>query len=143
MRTALVLYAAISLCLAAPERQAGFLGARLANAEGGVRLVRVIPETPAAAAGLVANDVIVSIGGEKVATALDLGTKLRAAGAGTSVAIEILRGTEKKTFTVTLGVHPRVLREKPDTSPGMLAVTVTRDRDMSSIQTNKHLQVKI
>jgi acetyl esterase/lipase len=53
--------------------------------------------------------------------------KLREAGAGARLELAVLRGGETKTFVVTLGVHPRVLLESPDTSPGMLAVRTTRD----------------
>jgi acetyl esterase/lipase len=122
MRIALLLFVVACSCLAEPPGRAGYLGARLADVESGVQLARVLPDTPATKAGLITGDVIVGVG-----TAADFADKLRQAGAGARLEIEVLRGGERKTIAVTLGVHPRVLLEQPDTSPGMLAVKTTRD----------------
>ncbi|MHC4931751.1 MAG: alpha/beta hydrolase [Planctomycetota bacterium] len=122
MRTASLLAFMLSLCSAQSPKHAGYLGARLADVESGVQLARVLPDTPAAKAGLLTGDVIVGVG--KMA---EFAEKLRRAGAGAELELEVLRGDEKRTIVVTLGIHPRVLLEQPDTSPGMLAVKATRD----------------
>ena len=122
MRTACLLLGVACVCLAEPPKRAGYLGARLADVESGVQLARVFPDTPAAKAGLVAGDTVLKVG-----TAAEFGAKLREAGAGARLELEVLRAGEKKTIVVTLGVHPRVLLEEPDTSSGMRAVRTTRD----------------
>ena len=121
---ALLLLACIAV--AAPKR-AGYLGARLAAAEGGVQLVEVLPGTPAAKAGLQSGDVVVRCGDTDVKTPAALGAVMREAGAGTKLAVVVMRAGEKKTFELTLGVHPRVLLEEPDTSAGMKGVVAYRD----------------
>ena len=94
----------------------------LADVEAGVKLERVFPDTPAAKAGLESGDVVVGVG-----TAAEFARKLKESGAGAKLELDVLRNGEKKKIVITLGVHPRVLLEQPDTSPGMLAVKVTRD----------------
>jgi acetyl esterase/lipase len=123
MRTALPLLLVASLASAAP----GYLGARLEDAPGGARLAEVFPDTPAAKAGLKSGDVIVRFGDAAIDSARALGEGLRATKAGTKLAIEVRRGAETLTLTLELEVHPRVLLEQPDTSPGMLTVKVARD----------------
>ena len=103
------------LLLLAGIASAGYLGARLADDEKGVRLESIVPDSPAAKAGLAAGDVVVGF-----KTAAELGAKLRESEAGSKLELEVLRDGEKRTVVVTLGVHPRVLLELPDTSPGML-----------------------
>lgn len=121
MRTPIALVLTLaSISMATP----GFLGARLADAEGGVALTGIAPDSPAGKAGLKDGDVVVSVGGDAVATTGALAGKLRGSGAGDVVEFEIVRGGEKKTLTVTLGVRPL---ERPDRSPGMLEVKAARD----------------
>jgi len=127
MRTiALALLA--SVCLAVPPQQAGYLGVRLEPAQpSGVRLAQVFPDGPAAKAGLEDGDVVVRVGTEEIGGVPALAGKLRAGGPGTKLELTIVRGGEERTVAVTLGVHPRVLLEQPDTSEGMHAVAIERD----------------
>jgi acetyl esterase/lipase len=131
MRRAFLLLPVV-LCFAEPSaKRPGYLGAQLegvtAGGTAGVRLARVFPDAPAAAAGLLDGDVIVRFGGKDVPTAAALGAVIREAGAGAKVEVEFLRGEERRSVALTLGVHPQALLEEPDRSPGMLAVTVERD----------------
>lgn len=61
----------------------------------------VIPDSPAAKAGLVENDIILSVDGESLQDK-DLSTVLRSKKVGQSVSLEIMSGGERKTVTVTL-----------------------------------------
>ncbi len=73
----------------------------LPEAEG--LLVRAVEEGgPAAAAGLQQGDLIVAAGGRTIAGADDLYEVLESAGAGASVELEVLRGTEERTMTASL-----------------------------------------
>lgn len=68
----------------------------------GVLVREVIPEGPAAKAGLKAGDVILSIAGEKVATPADITSVLRAKSASSdALALGIVRNQKKLTLTVT------------------------------------------
>ena len=61
----------------------------------------VIPDSPAAKAGLMENDIILSVDGE-VLQDKDLSTLLRSKKVGQSISLEFMRGGERKTVTVTL-----------------------------------------
>jgi acetyl esterase/lipase len=132
MRRIALLVLAAAPCLAGnPAGRPGYLGAQLedATAAGGkvVRIVRVLPDSPAAAGGLREGDLVARFGDVEPSTAAIVAA-IREAGAGAKVEIEILRGAEKPQLVqVTLGVHPQALLEEPDLSPGMLAVSVERD----------------
>ena len=132
MRTAalLLLATAVSFAEPAPKRM-GYLGAQLEDAtvdgNARVRVVRVVPDAPAAAAGLQEGDIVERFGGADAATTAGVISAVREAGAGATVKVGILRDGERKELTLTLGVHPMALLEEPDLSPGMLPVAVERD----------------
>lgn len=66
-------------------------------------LVRHVEEgSPAEAAGLSAGDLIVEVGGRAAAGIDELQEALDAAGAGGSLALKLLRGTEERSVQVTL-----------------------------------------
>lgn len=130
-RLAFLLLAAALVLADPPAKRPGYLGAQLEDAtvdgSARVRIARVNPDTPAAAAGLLDGDVLVQFGDAEVSTVAALGAAIRAAGAGARVEVAVLRGGERKSLSLTLGVHPQALLEEWDGSPGMLAVTVERD----------------
>jgi serine protease Do len=71
----------------------------------GALVLKVYPDSPAAAAGLREKDVIVAIGGHPVAAREDVTTALYTAAAGTSLDTEVRRGSQ--TVRVRLrGVRP-------------------------------------
>jgi membrane-associated protease RseP (regulator of RpoE activity) len=72
--------------------------------EGGVRVMGVMPGSPADAAGLEKGDVIVSAGGEAVREILDLTSKVGDYEPGDTGPVEVLRGEERLTFEVTYDV---------------------------------------
>jgi S1-C subfamily serine protease len=68
--------------------------------------VTVRAESPAAAAGLVIGDIIVSIDGRAIAEPEDLVAVLRPERVGEAVAVSILRGAEPRELRVTVGERP-------------------------------------
>jgi thiol-disulfide isomerase/thioredoxin len=84
----------------------GYLGASLLPRPGGVRVDTVLPQGPAASAGLRAGDVILLARGLPAEDPDQLTRSIRAAGAGASYSLTVLRGRERLTLNVTLGGVP-------------------------------------
>ncbi len=80
----------------------------------GVRLSGVVDGLGAQAAGLRGGDVIVAIGGKKVANAPTLFAALQSRRAGQTVPVVIYRDGQKQTVTMTLSARP--LPEVPATA---------------------------
>ena len=78
-----------------------------ADYDGGVKLSGTREGSPAEKAGLLSGDVIVAFAGKPVKNLYDYTYVLRAQKPGDVVQIDILRGTEKKTLTATLGKRPK------------------------------------
>lgn len=72
-----------------------------------VIVVNVKPGSPAAAAGLIIGDVIVSIGGHTIAEPNDVVTMLRPDRVGAVVMVSILRAGEPRELQVTVGERPQ------------------------------------
>lgn len=81
----------------------GFFGIGLAESKKGVRVTTVLPDSPAAKAGLKRGDVIREVGGKSVATMADVHKRTARVSPGKSVAMMIERGTESKEITITAG----------------------------------------
>lgn len=104
------------------EVEYGFLGVRPINASdsdfdgmpsdqrpnGGVVVISVTPNSPGTAAGLKANDVIVSINQQSIGTTLDLMREVAMLGPNVKAAMKLWRPGEKRftTRSVTLGKWP-------------------------------------
>ena len=69
----------------------------------GAYVVEVSADGPAAAAGIQEGDVITSIGGEKISSADAAILAVRSHSIGETVSVTAMRGSEEKTFEVTLG----------------------------------------
>jgi serine protease Do len=69
----------------------------------GCKVTDVFPNTPADQAGLVRDDIIVSLGGESVTSLDGLQALIAKHKAGDEVAVVIQRGAEKKELKVKLG----------------------------------------
>ncbi|MDP3975156.1 MAG: trypsin-like peptidase domain-containing protein [Candidatus Jorgensenbacteria bacterium] len=90
-----------------------YLGVRYKMVEGGA-LVRgtaegpgVIPDSPAADAGLRAEDLILAINGEKLTKENPLGAVIQKYNAGDAVTLSIRRGEAALSIPVTLGERPK------------------------------------
>ena len=69
---------------------------------GGAKITKVVDGSPAALAGLQADDVVTSIDGAKVTSMSSFVVALRAHHPGDAVTLEIMRGTDPQTMVVTL-----------------------------------------
>ena len=86
----------------------GHVARRLRRAVGlpeadGLLIREVAENSPAARAGLARGDLIVAVGGQPVRSVDDLSGALRAAAAGGTVDLTVLRGTEERAVHVVLG----------------------------------------
>lgn len=82
-----------------------FLGIMPADRDGadGAEVVRVVPNSPAARAGIRLGDVILSLNNVPVRRSADVTSVLRRMKPGDRLQIDILRGTQRLRVTVTLG----------------------------------------
>jgi S1-C subfamily serine protease len=96
--------------LAGEELQAGRIGVSIARVDwdqsgAGVRVQGVLPNAPAAAAGLEQDDVIVSLAGRPTPDVRALREVIADLWAGQQVEVELLRGEQPRTVVLT--VAPR------------------------------------
>jgi S1-C subfamily serine protease len=71
--------------------------------EGGLLLVRVEPDSPAAKGGLLLGDVVVGLDGQAVSDVDDLQVLLTGDRVGKAVPVEVIRGGALQTVQVTIG----------------------------------------
>lgn len=80
-----------------------FIGLSGEDEEAGVRVTQVQPGSPADQAGVKVDDVLHRFGGGPIASFEDLVKAVRASKPGASVAVDVQRGDERRTFTVIIG----------------------------------------
>jgi len=104
MRTILTL-AALTLMAAPLAAQQGFLGVQISPPEsgGGARIVQVVPDSPAAAVGLQAGDVILMVDGKKVEGTESLIRLISGHRPGDQVRLSLRRNGEVVDQVVFLG----------------------------------------
>jgi hypothetical protein len=68
----------------------------------GMRIDGVTPGKPAAKAGLLKGDIIIAIDGKKVGSIYDYMARMKAYSPGQIISVDIMRGTDKKVYLVTL-----------------------------------------
>lgn len=83
----------------------------------GVLVAEVTPDGPAAAAGLEAGDVILSVGGEPAGDVQRLRNLVARSGAGDEVPVHVWRDGEEETIQVTLGQLPDEVRTQRSVVP--------------------------
>ena len=76
--------------------------------DGPITVAEVLPNGPAAKAGVQVGDVIVAINGAALADVKALKASLDGSKIGDSLALKLTRGSESKTLSVTLGENPEV-----------------------------------
>ena len=121
----------------------GFLGVSLDDIQGqmaeyfevedgkGVLVTEVTGDSPAAKAGLKAGDVIVSLGGESVATSGELHKVMASTKPGQEIDVKFIRKGKTKDLKVTLGEFPEGMMMKN--------IQVITDDDNFSIHAPKML----
>lgn len=93
--------------------QKAFLGIQISDQDGQVVIVTVMPNSPAAEAGLLEDDVIVSFAGETIETASQLVDLVTDHAPEDTVSLSIQRGDETLDIEVTLGSQrPNVITER-------------------------------
>ena len=100
----------------APEERARvWLGIFFGNAvDGGVQLLEVVPDGPAAKAGLRAGDLLIRANGKDVAATSDLGRELDRRAPGDPLTLTVLRDGKPREARVVLGVPPPPILRYPD-----------------------------
>lgn len=79
---------------------------QLTEAERGVLIARVFPDSPAEYAGIRPNDLLVSIGNRRLETGADLSSTLQLLPADSEVTLKVRRGKEVKFFPTRLAPAP-------------------------------------
>ncbi len=102
-----------------PSPRIGVMADELEGDGEGARIGLVLPDSPAARAGLSAGDVIVSLDGKTIADFRSLQANIAVSTPSTAVALEVVRAGERRTVTVVPG-------DVPDT-PANRAATVRRE----------------
>ncbi|PYM72000.1 MAG: LuxR family transcriptional regulator [Candidatus Rokuibacteriota bacterium] len=72
-----------------------------------VIVVAVQPSSPAASAGLLMGDIVVSLGGTSITDPGDLASVLRPDHVGEEMTVSVLRGGEPRDIRITVGERPR------------------------------------
>ncbi|MDX8381580.1 MAG: S41 family peptidase [Ghiorsea sp.] len=120
----------------------GGLGIEVNKAEGGIKVVSPIEDTPAERAGLASGDLIVRID-DVLAGDLSIteAVKMMRGKPGTSIDLTIFRESEARTFTVTIKrAIVEVASVKTDVlSPGYAYLRVTQFQEHSSQQLSEKL----
>ena len=97
----------VATALAAGEQvDHAYLGVSLEDSDGGPRVAAVNPGSPAASGGVRVGDVIVSIGGDRVASSDDLRDAIGARKVGAKVTLTVKRNGDTQKLSVTLGERP-------------------------------------
>jgi serine protease Do len=102
------------------------------NGKGAV-VMRVLEDSPAAKAGIKADDIVVELEGEAVATANDLMNRIAMHKPGSKIDLVVLREGKRKSITITLDKRPQEGAgtvggtAKARNPLGMSVQTLTRD----------------
>ncbi len=93
-------------CRAAPKPTRGWLGVQLASAAAqGAEVAGAVPDSPAAAAGLKAGDVITAVNGAAIAGPKELPTRIRALPPGAEAKLALTRDGAARELSVKLAAQ--------------------------------------
>ena len=116
------------------------IGVELAKDGDSVKVVRVLAKNPAESAGILAGDVISKVNGEDVSkeNTSEISKKIRG-DAGTTVKIGVIRGNEKKEFSVTRAKieNPSVELTKKD---GVATLSIYRFDSETGVLAKKYAE---
>lgn len=82
------------------------------SADTGILVDKVLPDTPAARAGLKSGDLITAVEGQSISKTTDIFKALAKSQKGDKVKVSILRNKKKKTLTATLDEKARAMHWK-------------------------------
>jgi predicted metalloprotease with PDZ domain len=91
------------------EREPGYLGLVTDDRRDqgqGVRVIKVVEDSPAAKAGFAVDDLIVAVGGQPTGSLDEMAAQLQPRDAGEKVRFEVRRGGATQTLEVELGRRP-------------------------------------
>ncbi len=88
------------------------------SGDAGLVILEVVPESPAAKTGLRHGDVITRVDGKEVSEPQELREAIHKAGIGKEVALEVLRGDQKREFRAKLEEAPGDVRLFTPRLPG-------------------------
>jgi len=121
----------------------GGLGIEISTAEGGIRIITPIEDTPAYRAGIKAGDLIVKIG-DVLARDISLpeSVKMMRGKPGTDITLTIFRENEMRTFDVDITRdNIRVVSVKSDIlAPGYAYLRITQFQEKTAAQLEKKLK---
>jgi serine protease Do len=88
--------------------------------DGGVLITHVLPDSPAAQAGLRKHDVLLHFNTEKIRDGNHLARLIQAGKAGQVVRLLLVRAGREQTVEVKIGLGPvlKIAKEEPRTAPG-------------------------
>jgi len=116
------------------------IGVELAKDGDSVKVVRVLAKNPAESAGILAGDIISKVNGEDVSkeNTSEISKKIRG-DAGTTVKIGVIRGNEKKEFSVTRAKieNPSVELTKKD---GVATLSIYRFDSETGVLAKKYAE---
>ena len=116
------------------------IGVELAKDGDSVKVVRVLAKNPAESTGILAGDVISKVNGEDVSkeNTYEISKKIRG-DAGTTVKIGVVRGNEKKEFSVTRAKieNPSVELSKKD---GVATLSIYRFDSETGVLAKKYAE---
>jgi serine protease Do len=111
------------------------------SAERGVVLGKIVPDSPAAKAGLKENDVVTEINGQRVEGAAQFRRMIHEIPAGRSIQLTVWRDGRSQTITATLGKSEENRRAmkmvKP--TPGTFAFRMPEIPDIPSMEWNGNM----
>lgn len=97
----------------APAPQRGYLGLTVRETDGGVVVERVLPDGPAAKAGVREGEAVTSVGDLRIRNLEDLDAALRPATVGRTLAIGLRSDAGTRSVLVTLGKRPDAAEAAP------------------------------
>lgn len=89
------------------------------NIEGAI-VETIPPDSPASKAGIRKDDILLRVGETPIKRQLDVRNAMLRYAPGTTVPVEVMRGTERKTFQVKIGAVPKPVAQRepnPKDSP--------------------------